>query len=217
MGKDLGNNLNRENNKFFLWSGIGLLILAAIMTAIVGGMYGGEPLNIDIRLQSFFFSLRGTFSNPIGIFITHLSDTWFIVGFLFLLVLLPNRKQYGFPVLIAEVLGLAIYKPLKHIIMRARPDKALHLVSQGGFSFPSGHSVTSVIVYGLLFYLVGRYVKNKKLKLGLQSVLAFLVSTIGLSRIFVGVHWPTDVLTGWFIGGGILLLSIYVLRIKFEK
>ena len=189
-----------------------LAVIAAFITYQVGAVYGTEPLPLDLAVQKAFFSLRSQILNPIIILITHLSDTVTIIAFCAILLALPNRKQYGVPVSLAALGGLALYKPMKHIFLRARPDAALHLVKQGGYSFPSGHSVTSVIFYGLLIYLLNRHCKNEKLKKVLSAVCGFLALAIGPSRIYVGVHWPTDVLAGWCIGGAVLLAAICILE-----
>lgn len=189
-----------------------LAVIAAFIIYQVGVVYGTEPLPLDLAVQKAFFSLRSQILNPIIILITHLSDTVTIIAFCAILLVLPNRKQYGVPVSLAALGGLAFYKPMKHIFLRVRPDAALHLVKQGGYSFPSGHSVTSVIFYGLMIYLLNRHCKNEKLKKVLSAVCGFLALTIGPSRIYVGVHWPTDVLAGWCIGGAVLLAAICILE-----
>lgn len=189
-----------------------LAVLAAYITYQVGVVNQTDPLPLDLAVQKAFFSLRGPLLNPLVIAVTHLSDTVTIVAFCAILLILPNRKKYGLPVSLASLGGLAIYKPMKHIFLRARPDAALHLVKQGGFSFPSGHSVTSVIFYGVLIYLLNRHCKNDKLRKVLAVICGFLALAIGPSRIYVGVHWPTDVLAGWCIGGAVLMVSICILE-----
>ena len=144
--------------------------------------------------------------------LTHCGDTATIIALCIILLLLPNRLKFGVPVSISALGGVAIYKPMKHIFMRARPDEALHLVEQGGYSFPSGHSVTSVVVYGLLIYLIRKRCKNQAVKNILTVLCAVLMIIIGPSRIYVGVHWPTDVLCGWLIGSAVLIIAVTILE-----
>lgn len=179
--------------------------------------YAMGPSQWDLSVQDAFFSLRNDVLNSIVIVLTHCGDTVTIIVLCAILLLLPSRLKYGVPVSAAALTGLAIYKPMKHIFLRARPDQAFHLVEQGGYSFPSGHSVTSVIVYGLLVYLIRKHCKNQKLKNLLTAVCSAFALLIGPSRIHVGVHWPTDVLCGWLIGGGVLLLAITVLERIYRK
>ena len=204
--------ISKKGCRIMLAAAAVLVLMAAFITYQVGAVYGTEPLPLDLAVQKAFFSLRSQILNPIVILITHLSDTVTIIAFCAILLVMPNRKQYGVPLSLAALGGLAFYKPMKHIFLRARPDTALHLVTQGGYSFPSGHSVTSAIFYGLLIYLLNRHCKNEKLKKILGAVCGFLALAIGPSRIYVGVHWPTDVLAGWCIGGAVLLVSICILE-----
>lgn len=204
--------ISRKGRRCMIGLAAVFAVLAAYITYQVGVVYQTNPLPLDLAVQKAFFSLRGPLLNPLVIAVTHLSDTVTIVAFCAILLILPNRKKYGLPVSLASLGGLAIYKPMKHIFLRARPDAALHLVKQGGFSFPSGHSVTSVIFYGVLIYLLNRHCKNDKLRKVLTAICGFLALTIGPSRIYVGVHWPTDVLAGWCIGGAVLMVSICILE-----
>ncbi len=204
--------ISRKGRRCMIGLAAVLAVLAAYITYQVGVVYQTDPLPLDLAVQKAFFSLRGPLLNPLVIAVTHLSDTVTIVAFCAILLILPNRKKYGLPVSLASLGGLVIYKPMKHIFLRARPDAALHLVKQGGFSFPSGHSVTSVIFYGVLIYLLNRHCKNDKLRKVLTVICGFLALTIGPSRIYVGVHWPTDVLAGWCIGGAVLMVSICILE-----
>ena len=207
-----GKMISEKGKRYMLAAAAVLAILAGFITYQVGVVYGTEALPVDLSIQKAFFSMRGPVLNSIVIAITHLSDTVTIVAFCAVLLVLPNRKQYGVPLSLAALGGLAFYKPMKHIFLRARPDAALHLVEQGGFSFPSGHSVTSVIFYGLSIYLLSKHCKNQRLRKVLTVICGFLALSIGPSRIYVGVHWPTDVLAGWCIGGAVLLVSICILE-----
>lgn len=194
-----------------------LLAAAGYITYEVAAVYETLPLPLDKAVQNFFFSLRGPVQDVIISSITHLSDTVTIIAFCIVLLILPNRKTYGLPVSLACLGGVAIYKPLKHFVLRARPDASLHLVTQGGYSFPSGHSVTSIVFYGLMLYLIQKHCKNEKLKTVLSWICGILAVVIEPSRIYVGVHWPTDVLAGWCLGGGILIIAILILEKIYVK
>ena len=203
----------KRKYKFQIIGAILLFAAAAIISWQVGWIYHCGVTPLDEAVQNFFFSLRCGWLNWPVIVLTHTSDTVTIVILCTILVLspFPGRKKYGIQVTAAAVSGLAIYKPMKHLFLRERPDAAFHLVAQGGYSFPSGHSVTSVVVYGLLFFLIRKYCRNPKLRTFLSGICLALALLVGPSRIYVGVHWPTDVLAGWCIGGGVLLLSLVLL------
>ena len=190
-------------------SGRGLIACAAAglaMAAVIAYLvYAGDsqPLAVDLAVRDWFVSIRGNFLNIIVIALTHCGDTVTIVALCLFLLILPNRKTYGLPVSLAAIGGVSIYKPMKHLFL--------------GYSFPSGHSVSSVIVYGLLLYLIRTHCKNEKLKTALSAVCTCLMLLIGPSRLYVGVHWATDVLCGMLIGAAILAIAISILERMCEK
>jgi undecaprenyl-diphosphatase len=95
---------------------------------------------------------------------------------------------------------------LKDVIVRPRPDLWSPLVTQGGSSFPSGHAVASASFYPLLAWILTRRRRRlRPLALSLAVVLAFV---IGLGRLYLGLHWPTDVLAGWLIGAAQCSLAV---------
>lgn len=199
-----------SKTKFIL---LAIFIAVAVYTSwVVGVQYNCQPLPIDLSVQEAFFKMRGGISDVIAVFITHLGDTKTIVMLCAALVIIPKtRVKYGLPTTLAALTGLAIYKPMKHIFLRARPDEVLHMVEQGGYSFPSGHSVSALIVYGLLTYLIRKHCKNSVIKNIFSTITAILSIAIGLSRIYIGVHWPTDVFTGLMIGGAVLMVATIIL------
>lgn len=190
---------------------------AGILTYLLVSAYGMGPTPIDLAVLEFMVSIRNDFLNAVVAAITHCGDTVTIVALCAILVILPTRKKYGFPLTLAALTGLAIYKPMKHIFLRARPDVMYHIVEQGGYSFPSGHTTSSIIVYGLLLYLIRKHCKNEKLKNILSVVCILLACLIPPSRLYVGVHWATDVLCGIFIAFGVVTLAIAILERIYKK
>jgi len=99
---------------------------------------------------------------------------------------------------------------LKEIIERPRPVVADHVVLVNSWSYPSGHSLNSMAVLGLLTALAVRASPGLPRRVALVVVGAVLVGTIGFSRVYLGVHWPSDVLGGWLIGLCWISLSLTV-------
>ncbi len=98
---------------------------------------------------------------------------------------------------------------LKNIVQRERPSQ-YRIISQSGYSFPSGHSMVNVAFYGFFIYLVYYYVKNKKLKWTLITILSIIIGLIGFSRIYLGVHYASDVIAGACIAISYLILFIHL-------
>lgn len=89
---------------------------------------------------------------------------------------------------------------IKGQVLRARPDLVPHLVQVSGYSFPSGHATSSAVVYLTLAALAGQITPDRAARRYLLVVAVLLVGAIGCSRVYLGVHWPSDVLSGWCFG-----------------
>ena len=95
---------------------------------------------------------------------------------------------------------------VKISIQRPRPPFFLRLISENGFGFPSGHVIVNTCFYGLIILFAIKYIKNKLLKIFIISTSIIIIALVCISRIWLGVHYPTDILGGLFIG--VLLVSL---------
>jgi membrane-associated phospholipid phosphatase len=102
--------------------------------------------------------------------------------------------------LIAMVGAGAMSAALKLHFRRVRPDLPWALVHEHSFSFPSGHSVFAVVLYGILAYLGMRHLHGAGQRVAMLATAVLLILGIGLSRIYLGVHFPSDVAAGYFVG-----------------
>ena len=103
-------------------------------------------------------------------------------------------------VLVATVGGEVLNLALKEVFDRPRPDVALHLTQVSSPSFPSGHAMESAVIYFTLAALLARLVEPRPLKLYFLALAAVLSFLVGVSRVYLGVHYPSDVLAGWTAG-----------------
>ncbi len=170
---------------------------------------------VDIKIQEFFFSLRGPGLNVFARVITEGGYRIVLTGLCVLLLISRYRLQIGVPVTIVALGEYFLNNILKNIFERSRPDEALWLMSEPGFSFPSGHSVASMATYGLLYMLVLKYVPHSRMRTAVLAVCFVLAFLVGLTRIFLGVHYPTDVMAGWL--EGIFYISITLGVIAFIR
>jgi len=122
--------------------------------------------------------------------------TAFVAGYLLIV-----RKYHAMWLVLAATLGgLLISTLLKHLIDRARPDLVPHLSHVYTSSFPSGHSMLSAVVYLTLGALLTRLASERRVKLYFLAAALLLTFLVGVSRVYMGVHYPTDVLAGWTAG-----------------
>lgn len=103
-------------------------------------------------------------------------------------------------VVLASATGGWAVDLIKHAGLRNRPDLVAHLVPASGYSFPSGHAASSAVVYLTLAALGGQVTTDRAVRRYLLVVAVLLVGAIGCSRVYLGVHWPSDVLAGWSFG-----------------
>lgn len=148
-----------------------------------------------------FFSFLGThtFLIPANLFLIG----WFLF--------IKRHRWYSINIPVIALTSLLLMFSLKYFFHRSRPLSPL-LQTARGYSFPSGHALNSFTFYGLLIYLVWLNIKNSRLRWLLISVLALLIFVIGLSRVYLRVHYASDVLAGYCVGCMWLLLSLWVLN-----
>ena len=172
-------------------------------------------LDIDNNVYNFISKniMNDTLSSILKV-VTHLGGVAFIVllGVLCFMFCKKNRWFITFDLVGCTVINQTI----KHIVRRPRPN-VLRLVEESGYSFPSGHSMISVAFYGLVIYFVYKNINNKYLKWALISLLSLLILTICFSRIYVGVHYFTDVVGGFFLALAYLIVYIYIYNKKVIK
>ncbi len=178
-------------------------------------------LLFDSYLQNMIFSMRSETLNAFFAVLTRTGDWQAILSLCVVLLLLPKtRERFGIPLSFSALSSLSLYSILKYIFQRPRPMSSLHLIEQGGFSFPSGHALTSLIFYGTFLLLLHRYYGSKNKGVWLASIFCTVyIFLIAFSRVYLGVHYPTDILGSWFLG--ILILSFFqahlVPHVSFSK
>jgi undecaprenyl-diphosphatase len=103
-------------------------------------------------------------------------------------------------ILLASATGGMAVDLIKSQVLRARPNLVPHLVPASGYSFPSGHAASSAVVYLTIAAIAGQVTPTRAIRRYLLGCAILLVGVIGSSRVYLGVHWPSDVLVGWSFG-----------------
>lgn len=205
--------LSRQNSKLIqafiaiiLFFSLGLVIkywpdtIIAFDQTIQESVRGQLP-----NLSTRFFKLITVIGNTVS----QIAIAIMSVTFCYLKKWYPQAR---FIAVNAIISGICILS-LKLIFQRVRPTLP-HLVFAGGYSFPSGHSMGTFMIFGSIIILLQYYMPNSIWKLLCQGILGLLIFLIGLSRIYLGVHFPTDVLAGFILAYGILNLTAYIFLAK---
>ena len=195
-------------NFSFIWSGI-FIILFMIWTILV---LKGNLLTFDYQVFSFlhYYLLSDILTSFLKM-ITYMGSVWFL-GIITLMILCFFKNKFigirlGINLFLVSMLNLL----LKNIFLIPRPD-TLTLISENGFSYPSGHAMTSLAFYGFLIYLVYQKMKPSILKKMIILLFILLIFLIGFSRIYLGVHHFSDILGGYLIS-----LAYFILFIKLSQ
>jgi undecaprenyl-diphosphatase len=195
------------------WLAISVLSIAALLFAfglIAQEVVEGEPLAFD-RTVMLAFRDAANPSIPIGPpwlleaarDVTSLGSTVVLGIILFAVVgyLLLDRKRTAAWLMLGAVLGgVALNDFLKFAFARPRPDFVTPAVQVFTSSFPSGHAALSAIAYLTLGAILARTHASVRIRIYLMSLAAIVTGLVGLSRVYLGVHYPTDVLAGWCVG-----------------
>ena len=193
-----------------------IVVLCLILfSGICYGVLSYDSLVIDTKVYSFIAdNIMSDGITSVLKVITELGGVAFIVlaGVLIFMFCKKIRWFVTF-----DLVGVTIINQvIKHIVRRPRPN-VLRLVEEDGYSFPSGHSMVSMAFYGIIIYLVYKNVTNKYLKWTLITLLSLLILSIGFSRIYVGVHYFTDVVGGFLLGLAYLIIYINIYNKKVGK
>lgn len=176
--------------------------------ALAEDVFHKEIMNGDIigyEIISKF--LISDFVTPIAKFITNFGGATFLIVLTIALFIVIKNKKIGVSIFSNLVIVTILNQLLKGILQRPRPTE-YRIIEETGYSFPSGHSMISMAFYGYLIYLIYKYVKNKYIKWTSIVVLSLLICTIGISRIYLGVHYTSDVLGGFLISISYLVIFI---------
>lgn len=209
--------LKKILNKNYKW--IILFLCVVLFLAILQNVFYDEQLVLD----SIFYNLvvqnmRTPILTTILIIITNLGSAITLISLAILSIILIKNKKIGLCISLNLIISTLLNVILKNIVQRPRPE-GYRLIDESGYSFPSGHSMVNTAFYGLLIYLVLRNVKNSKLKYTLVGLISLLIIGIGFSRIYLGVHYASDVLAGFLISIAYLVVFTTFMHdmLKIEK
>lgn len=188
-------------------------IACFIFLVILRDIFTYEITNYDIWFHDVLINnYESDLTTSIMIFITTFGSG--IVLVLISCYLFIKNRKIGIYSLTNLIMIFILNTIVKFIVQRPRPS-GYNMIVESGYSFPSGHSMVSTAFYGFIIYLIYKYLKSNKLKLIYISILFLLIIFICISRIYLGVHYASDVLGGFFFS--IMYLMIFIMCINKKK
>lgn len=189
-----------------------LFICVIIFLELAEDVFEKEIMKGDIIGYQFISTyLMSDWITPIAKLVTNLGEATILITLTIILLSTIKEKKIGFSIAANLMIVTGLNVLLKNIVQRPRPTE-YRLISEDGYSFPSGHSMVSMAFYGFLIYLIYKKIENKKLKWGLITFLGILIISIGISRIYLGVHYTSDVLAGFTISISYLILYTSIIK-----
>ena len=197
-----------KDKQTYLTKGSFALLLFMIIGYIVK-FYPEMLVSFDQPIQT---AIRGDLPETLTLLfraITHLIDIPVIITWVLIVAFIFYRKQWKLEsYLMLGNLALAgiLIVTFKNIYQRPRPE-ILHLVEDNGFSFPSGHSLAVTIMVGTLIVILSQRIKDQLWKRIVQILLGLYLVSVLISRVYLGVHYPSDVLASLCVGLGVLFIE----------
>jgi len=195
---------NLKNNSLIISTTCLVLFILLLV-----GIKLGPFISLDNYILSYFnpsgFML--ILSQAIALVFDTLSISIISLVIVLILYLLNKKKEAIFLALIILTDGIVVFI-FKELLQRARPENLI----ETGFSFPSGHSTISIVFIGSLIYLFINNIKSNSWRNFIVVVLSLFILLIGFTRLYLQVHWFTDVIGGFLIGGAILFFYIYLFK-----
>ena len=199
----------------FILAGILVVALAAIMVLIKNG----GIVNFDNNVFNLVTTNENSFLENMYRVFTFLGSTEFIVGaclVIFVLFIIIKKKEIGFVIVGSVVISTIVNNVIKLIFRRERP-LVRRLAEEKSFSFPSGHTMAAVTLYGILIFFVMRSKLNKTVKIAISIVLGLLPICVAVSRIYLGAHFASDVIGAAVTSSALLFIETYFAKKYYDK
>lgn len=188
-----------KNNRLIILYIISILIFISIGINIKAS---DEGILFDNAIMEYVHNRTTATGISVMKKITYLGSVYFFlpIGLIIFFYMLRKGNTKGIILLILSTLGsYGLNFLFKNIFIRTRPLRYF-LIEQGGYSFPSGHAMVSMSFYTTMTYLILENEDRKTIKRILWVINFLIIAIIGFSRIYLGVHWPTDILMGYLLG-----------------
>jgi undecaprenyl-diphosphatase len=200
--------------------GVIAAVLFAAFAALAAARAAQATLAFDATVISVIHGMRTPWLNPVMVLGTNLGAVVVAVPVAVVLVgYLLFKRLWTAAALVLAVYGVGFYwgSSAQSAIGRIRPPQIDAIIPvPNAYSFPSGHSITAMLLYGAIAFLAFRIAERRWVRVTVAAVCVVLIVFVGFTRVYLGAHWPTDVIGAWLLGGAWLAL-IAGLYMAFQK
>ena len=200
--------MSLQKNKIAFLLGLEIIVgmlssisLAYLFLKITDEVADKDTQFIDTTLSTLIYHLRTPLLTKIMIIITSFGAAYTLIALMFISIalLLHRHRKEALLFSLVSVMSLGINTLLKIVIARPRPMLS-PLITASSYSFPSGHSLNSLVFYAMLSCYMYHFTHNKLLSSIIALLSVIIIICIGFSRVYLGVHYPSDIIGGYFIG-----------------
>ena len=199
--------MTAPRTKWWLLVAIGVVLVAVVTIFKMADSVRESDTVVrhDQQVVHFFVNHRTPFLTDVAKIVTNLGSGWFITPIVIVTIaalLYARRRRAALILALCNIGVVVLVAAIKDEVGRPRPPTATRLVAAHGPAFPSGHSAQAVAFYGALAWLAWELGQPRRTRVWACCVAATIAFAVGLSRVYLGVHWPSDVLSGWLLGIG---------------
>ena len=188
-----------------LWMLLGFIFCAMVFLVIAFNLQNGALHTLDLSVTAALVAWRSPILTGVMKGMTALCAPVTLLLICFALMLLYRRKHYSIPIAINLMVSVSLNYTLKNVFLRERPPLIYRAVAETGYSFPSGHAMAAMAFYGFLIYIVAQSAWGKRPKRLMIGLMSLVIALIGFSRVYLGVHYLSDVVAGSALSAAYLI------------
>ena len=187
------------------------VIVIALSVLIVSVILWPQLGGLDSEVSALVRSLRTPGLTRLAVAVTHIADTWslvILVPIAAILLYFSGRRSEAVFVIVVVAGGRLLGVLIQVLVHRSRPAGVNLVPLPPQHSFPSGHALAAILFFGALSFIVLGEVRRPWLRYGLIALFAVVSVAVGMSRVYLGVHWFGDVVGAWLFGAAVLLVAV---------
>lgn len=197
----------------YIWVIICILCFLSFIV-ILSKVNNNTISTFDEEIYNIVISLKSDWLTSFLKVFTYLASSYFLIAICILSIFIIKKRKYSLIIILNIINTTIISQIIKYLVCRNRPVD-ISLITETGYSFPSGHSVAAMSFYGFLIFLFYNSNLNKKKKTILISILSIIIFIVGYSRVYLGVHYASDVISAFCLT--VSYLIIFTQAIKRNK